>query len=131
MQFSFAYTHFVMSEKSVFDIEELFEEFDTDSSGTWSDREIRTLLTRIHHLPLYLETVRDFETEILNCSKDLPKSLSDVPAPPYERYYDSQLPVVSKALIARCNNIKNKLADHFQVYYLSTYYLRDEEESKL
>ena len=119
MQFAFAYTHYVMSEQRDFDFDSLFTEFDTDGSGTWSDREIRTLLTRIHHLPLYLETVRDFEAEILNCSRDLPKSLTDVPAPPYERYYDSQLPVVSKALVSRCEKVKEKLSQHFKVSFLT------------
>ncbi len=69
MQFSFSYFHFLMSEKRSLSVAEVFDEFDTDGSGTWSDREIRTLLTRVHNLPLNLETVRKLDDKIINCSK--------------------------------------------------------------
>lgn len=46
----------------------IFDEFDTDRSGSWSDREIRTLLTRISPLPLDWATVRYFEEIVANCS---------------------------------------------------------------
>ncbi len=92
MQFAFALYHFLMSEKASMDVGQIFDEFDTDDSGTWSDREIRTLLARvcelselgdgnplqksaiflspqIYNLPLYLDTVRKFEEKIINCSK--------------------------------------------------------------
>eukprot|EP00095_Tigriopus_kingsejongensis_P002042 maker-scaffold556_size137522-snap-gene-0.27 protein:Tk02042 transcript:maker-scaffold556_size137522-snap-gene-0.27-mRNA-1 annotation:"hypothetical protein LOTGIDRAFT_238796" len=113
MQFSFSYYHFLMSEREEFDPMVVFDQYDTDSSGTWSDREIRTLLTRMHNLPLYLETVRDFENLVMNCSKSLPKSLSNVKAPLYERYFDSQLPLVSRALILKCPLVLDLLQTHF------------------
>ncbi len=69
MQFSFAYFHFLMGQRRNESAGEIFDEFDTDGSGTWSDREIRTLLARMHSLPLYLDTVRRFEEKIINCSK--------------------------------------------------------------
>ena len=84
MQLSFSYFHFLMSEKHDFSAEEVFDEFDTDGSGTWSDREIRTLLARIHKLPLYLETVRNFEEKIIDCSK-MVKLTQEIKAPAYER----------------------------------------------
>ena len=67
----------------------------------------------MHNLPLYLETVRDFEAEIVNCSRHLPREISDVPVPLYERYYDSKLPVVSQALVARCPGTVEELRSHF------------------
>lgn len=50
MQFAFALYHFLMSEKASMDVGQIFDEFDTDDSGTWSDREIRTLLARVGEL---------------------------------------------------------------------------------
>jgi len=60
---------------------------------TWSDREIRTLLTRLYDLPLSYARVIKFENDIMNCSKGLPEELSriNVPTPSYERYQDSKL----------------------------------------
>lgn len=68
----------------------------------------------MHNLPLYLETVRDFEAKIVNCSRHLPRDISEVPVPLYERYYDSKLPVVSKALVVRCPGIAAELKSHFK-----------------
>lgn len=60
---------------------------------TWSDREIRTLLTRSYDLPLSYARVIKFENDIMNCSKGLPEELSriNIPTPSYERYQDSKL----------------------------------------
>lgn len=60
--------------------------------STWSDREIRTLLTRLHPLPLDYSFVVDFEKAITNCSRviDLRNTLTSSP-PPGERYLDSSL----------------------------------------
>ena len=71
MQFAFSYFHFIMSEKESFDIKKIFRRFDTDETGTWSDREIRTLLTRIHNLPLALEHINSFEQAIIDCASNL------------------------------------------------------------
>ena len=114
MQFSFSYFHFIKNEKRDFDIFEVFDEFDTDSSETWSDREIRTLLARMDSLPIYLEAINDFEAKIIKCSKSLPASLSNVPAPPFERYYESKLPTVSRQLIAQCPEIVEQLQSKFK-----------------
>jgi hypothetical protein len=60
---------------------------------TWSDREIRTLLTRAYDLPLSFARVLKFENDIMNCSKGLPEELLriNIPTPSYERYQDSKL----------------------------------------
>ena len=73
-----------------------------------------TLLARMHNLPLYIETVRDFEAKIVNCSRHLPRDISCAPVPLYERYFDSKLPVVSEALVVRCPGIVDELKSHFQ-----------------
>jgi hypothetical protein len=68
---------------------------------TWSDREIRTLLTRLYDLPLRYTRVVKFENDIINCSKDLLEDLSriNISTPPYERYLDSKL--VSYSLLCK------------------------------
>ena len=68
MQFAFAYFHFLMSETKDFNVADVFREFDTDGSDTWSDREIRTLLTRVHDLPLTLKSIKAFEKMFVDCS---------------------------------------------------------------
>ena len=97
-QFAFSYFHYLISETRNFDALEIFNEFDTDSSGTWSDREIRTLLTRIHDLPLTLEYIKSFEKLIVDCNVNLTNVVVPSP-PPFERYFDSDLPVVSSDLV--------------------------------
>ncbi|XP_059093508.1 N-acetylglucosamine-1-phosphotransferase subunits alpha/beta-like [Tigriopus californicus] len=113
MQFSFAYFHFLISEMKNFDLQEVFNQFDTDVSGTWSDREIRTLLTRMYNLPLFLDTVRDFEARINDCASQLPASVSKVKMPINDRYYDSHLPAVTFELIANCPSVVEELKLHF------------------
>lgn len=55
MQFAFSYFYFLMSAQQQLNISDVFDEIDTDHSGILSDREIRTLATRIHELPLSLQ----------------------------------------------------------------------------
>ena len=113
MQFEFSYFHFLISEKLRFNIGNVFDEFDTDQSKSWSDREIRTLLTRIYSLPLMPNTVLEFEELITGCSlnisvtKYLPQPIvSDYP--PFERYYDSKLPtIVTKELVTGLICLRN------------------------
>ncbi|KAK9754076.1 Stealth protein CR2, conserved region 2 [Popillia japonica] len=111
MQFSLSYFYYLISEKVNVSIEEIFDEFDTDRSGTWSDREIRTVLTRIHDLPLSTTNIDDFDGLLINCSKIIQPKF--VPTPEYERYIDSILPLVSKELIVKCDDIKEILLEKF------------------
>ncbi|XP_057598421.1 N-acetylglucosamine-1-phosphotransferase subunits alpha/beta isoform X2 [Hippopotamus amphibius kiboko] len=55
MQFAFSYFYYLMSAVQPLNISQVFDEVDTDQSGVLSDREIRTLATRIHDLPLSLQ----------------------------------------------------------------------------
>ncbi|XP_023723250.1 N-acetylglucosamine-1-phosphotransferase subunits alpha/beta isoform X7 [Cryptotermes secundus] len=115
MQFAFSYFYFLMSSKVTLPLSDIFDIFDTDDSGTWSDREIRTLLTRSYDLPLNYARVVKFENDIVNCSKELSEELSNVnvPTPPYERYQDSNLPVVSKTLVSNCKPVVDMLVKKF------------------
>ncbi|KAL1132297.1 hypothetical protein AAG570_010254 [Ranatra chinensis] len=91
MQFSFSYFYFLMSEKIDVPREKLFDMFDTDSSGTWSDREIRTILTRLYSLPLNRVSVLHFETMLKQCAKPR-QNISHL----YERYLDSNLKIMKQ-----------------------------------
>lgn len=57
--------------------------------STWSDRELRILLTKLYDLPLSYATIDHFEAILHNCSKG--KNVDVVPTPPHERYIDSGL----------------------------------------
>ncbi|XP_017890690.1 N-acetylglucosamine-1-phosphotransferase subunits alpha/beta [Ceratina calcarata] len=112
MQFAFSYFYFLTNEKRKVPIEEIFNKFDTDKSGTWSDREIRTLLSRLYPLPLDYSLVVEFENAITNCSNHI--KITEVPNPPLgERYLDSSLPTVSKELIAKCESISRRIETKF------------------
>ncbi|KAL3270725.1 hypothetical protein HHI36_021251 [Cryptolaemus montrouzieri] len=88
-----------------------FDLFDTDSSGTWADREIRTLLTRIYQLPLSYTIVEHFESILMNCSEK--KTYKRVKAPEYERYSDSRMPTITKELVLDCPKLGEMLISHF------------------
>ncbi|XP_044763416.1 N-acetylglucosamine-1-phosphotransferase subunits alpha/beta [Coccinella septempunctata] len=107
LQFTFSYYYFIYHERVKFDAGEVFDMFDTDKSGTWSDREIRTLLTRIYQLPLSYAIVEHFELMLLNCSQNA--VFKEVKTPKYERYLDSHLPVISKEMILECPELLKML----------------------
>ncbi|XP_011302956.1 N-acetylglucosamine-1-phosphotransferase subunits alpha/beta [Fopius arisanus] len=114
MQFAFSYFYYLISEKTLVSTGQLFDKFDTDKSGTWSDREIRTLLSRMHPLPLDYSFVLQFENSIKNCSEKM-KLESPPEVPPGERYLDSSLPIVTRELIIRCEIIAGNLRNQFGV----------------
>ena len=114
LQFAFAYYHFLISERQMFDVDAIFSEFDTDRSGSWSDREIRTLLTRIHSLPLLSSDVQEFHDFIIHCHANLTiQDPNPNDYPPYERYYQSDLPsIVSAELVRGCKPLQTFLNAH-------------------
>ncbi|CAH1971467.1 unnamed protein product [Acanthoscelides obtectus] len=128
VQFSFAYYYYLMSEQIDVPIGEIFEEFDTDKSGTWSDREIRTLLTKLYELPLSYSIVDHFEAILLNCSEN--KVFSDVSTPEYERYIDSKLPTISERLVASCPTLVKLLNDRFGLAHKYHFEIISDAESK-
>ncbi|XP_062445523.1 N-acetylglucosamine-1-phosphotransferase subunits alpha/beta isoform X3 [Rhea pennata] len=93
MQFAFSYFYYLMSAVQPLNISQIFDEVDTDQSGILSDREIRTLATRIHELPLSLQDLTGLEQMLINCSKALPANITriDVIPPTQEAYYDPNL----------------------------------------
>lgn len=111
VQFGFSYYYFLMSDRNQKSVEEIFDEFDTDNSGTWSDREIRNILTKIYELPLTYEIVDHFEGVLINCS-ELQK-YPEVTPPPYERYIDSRLPTITKDMITKCPFLSQYLTEKF------------------
>ncbi|KAJ8956361.1 hypothetical protein NQ318_015099 [Aromia moschata] len=104
------------------------DEFDTDLSSTWSDREIRTLLTKLYELPLSYAVVDHFEAMLLNCSEnwDLPV----VSTPSYERYIDSKLPTITKDLVISCPSLSAILTQRFGQVPKYKYEIVHNSESK-
>ncbi|CAB3386425.1 Hypothetical predicted protein [Cloeon dipterum] len=112
MQFAFSYYYFLVHEKEPVDVAQIFDRFDTDLSGTWSDREMRTVLAQLHAI-LKFSFVTRFEEELANCSKTFSSVLVDVPTPPYEHYLDSKVPTVSKQLVSLCEAVRRQLERKF------------------
>ncbi|XP_052021730.1 N-acetylglucosamine-1-phosphotransferase subunits alpha/beta [Apodemus sylvaticus] len=111
MQFAFSYFYYLMSAVQPLNISQVFDEVDTDQSGVLSDREIRTLATRIHDLPLSLQDLTGLEHMLINCSKMLPANitqLNNIP-PTQEAYYDPNLPPVTKSLVTNCKPVTDKI----------------------
>lgn len=71
MQFAFSYFYFLMSAQDQLNVSEVFDDIDTDHSGILSDREIRTLATRIHELPLSLQVSQNIFPSV-HVSKQFP-----------------------------------------------------------
>ncbi|XP_016968420.1 N-acetylglucosamine-1-phosphotransferase subunits alpha/beta [Drosophila biarmipes] len=119
LQYAFAYYSFLMSETQVKGVEEIFDEFDTDGSATWSDREVRTFLTRIYPPPLDWSAMRYFEEVIHNCTRSLGVNIKadtvEHSTLVYERYEDSNLPTITRNLVVRCSLLAEALAANFAV----------------
>ncbi|XP_067906254.1 N-acetylglucosamine-1-phosphotransferase subunits alpha/beta isoform X2 [Heterodontus francisci] len=107
MQFAFSYFYYVMSALQPLNLSDVFDEVDTDRSGILSDREIRTLATRIHELPLSLQDLTGLEQMLINCSKMLSTNATQIDRvpPTQEAYYDPNLPPVTKGLVINCKSI--------------------------
>ncbi|KFO30294.1 N-acetylglucosamine-1-phosphotransferase subunits alpha/beta [Fukomys damarensis] len=111
MQFAFSYFYYLMSAVQPLNVSQVFDEVDTDRSGVLSDREIRTLATRVHELPLSLQDLTGLEHMLINCSKVLPANVTQlhrVP-PTQEAYYDPNLPPVTKSLVTNCKPVTDKI----------------------
>lgn len=117
LQYAFTYYNFIISENFNQTIEQIFDTFDTDSSMTWSDREIRTILSKIYSLPLDWAAVKYFEDVFTNCSKDETIIQQNEPATTlvYERYQNSVIPTVTKHLVINCKPISDILKTNFAV----------------
>lgn len=110
MQFGFSYYYYLLGVMVHVEPDIVFDDMDTDHSGVLSDREIRTLATRLYDLPLYLETLTGLESMFLNCSEELPTDLQQLQqqqtlALIKEQYYDNRMPQVTKLLFTNCPRI--------------------------
>lgn len=131
MQFAFSYFYFLMSEKHEIQPEEHFDMFDVDKSGTWSDREIRTLVTRIFELPMEAANSRQVEEHLTECAHNFTPAI--VPSTPsYERYLDSKLPTITKETVMKCEPLllllrkasRTRPANHFETVKEEDYVFR-------
>ncbi|XP_038131478.1 N-acetylglucosamine-1-phosphotransferase subunits alpha/beta [Cyprinodon tularosa] len=130
MQFAFSYFYFLMSAQQQLNVSEVFDEVDTDHSGILSDREIRTLATRIHELPLNLQDLTGLEQMLINCSKTLPTELTrlHLVSPTQETYFDRFMPPVTKSLVLHCKPITEKIHKAFKDQNKYKFEIMGEEE---
>uniref|UniRef100_A0A671KAW7 N-acetylglucosamine-1-phosphotransferase subunits alpha/beta n=1 Tax=Sinocyclocheilus anshuiensis TaxID=1608454 RepID=A0A671KAW7_9TELE len=130
MQFAFSYFYFLMSAVQQLNISEVFDEIDTDHSGVLSDREIRTLATRVHELPLSLQDLTSLEQMLINCSKALPSNLTQLHtvSPTQEAYYDPSMPPVTKGLVIHCKPITERIHKTFKDQNKYKFEIMGEEE---
>ncbi|XP_022082815.1 N-acetylglucosamine-1-phosphotransferase subunits alpha/beta-like isoform X2 [Acanthaster planci] len=105
MQFAFSYMYYVIGSPKEVNTNEIFDEFDTDHSGVLSDREIRTLATRLFELPLDLQTLSSLENNFIQCAKNLSREVYEDPSLTQEKYYEEKMPQVTKALVAKCSAV--------------------------
>ncbi|XP_068611095.1 N-acetylglucosamine-1-phosphotransferase subunits alpha/beta [Brachionichthys hirsutus] len=130
MQFAFSYFYFLMSAQQRLNMSEVFDEIDTDRSGVLSDREIRTLATRINELPLSLQDLTGLEQMLINCSKTLPTNLTQLHLvnPTQETYYEPSMPPVTKGIILHCKAITERIHKAFKDQNKYTFETMGEEE---
>ncbi|KAI4888461.1 hypothetical protein NFI96_001959 [Prochilodus magdalenae] len=130
MQFAFSYFYFLMSALQQLNVSQVFDEIDTDHSGVLSDREIRTLATRIHELPLSLQDLTGLEQMLINCSKTLPNNQTQLHMvnPTQETYYDPSMPPVTKGLVIHCKPIAEKIQKAFKDQNKYKFEIMGEEE---
>ncbi|KGL84984.1 N-acetylglucosamine-1-phosphotransferase subunits alpha/beta, partial [Tinamus guttatus] len=130
MQFAFSYFYYLMSAVQPLNISQIFDEVDTDQSGILSDREIRTLATRIHELPLSLQDLTGLEQMLINCSKALPANITriDVIPPTQEAYYDPNLPPVTKNLVTNCKPVIQRIRKAYKDKNKYRFEIMGEEE---
>ncbi|XP_067855339.1 N-acetylglucosamine-1-phosphotransferase subunits alpha/beta [Heptranchias perlo] len=130
MQFAFSYFYYVMSALQPLNLSDVFDEVDTDRSGILSDREIRTLATRIHELPLSLQDLTGLEQMLINCSKMVPTNATQIDRvpPTQEAYYDPNLPPVTKGLVINCKPITDRIRKAYKDKNKYKFEIMGEEE---
>ncbi|NXW55551.1 GNPTA phosphotransferase, partial [Eurystomus gularis] len=130
MQFAFSYFYYLMSAVQPLNVSQIFDEVDTDQSGILSDREIRTLATRIHELPLSLQDLTGLEQMLINCSKALPANITQIHVipPTQEAYYDPNLPPVTKNLVTNCKPVTDRIRKAYKDKNKYRFEIMGEEE---
>ncbi|XP_048726912.2 N-acetylglucosamine-1-phosphotransferase subunits alpha/beta-like isoform X2 [Ostrea edulis] len=124
MQFAFSYFYYLMGVTRNQTMEEIFVQLDTDNSGILSDREIRTLVARMHELPLDLQMLTNVEEVFINCTQS-PNISADTPTTTptttpkviltgkEEEYYDKRMPQVTRSLFTQCPGVKDIIEKYF------------------
>ncbi|XP_064634376.1 N-acetylglucosamine-1-phosphotransferase subunits alpha/beta-like [Lineus longissimus] len=129
MQYAFSYFYYVMGEPKNLTVNEVFERMDVDHSGVLSDREIRTLATRLYDLPLDLKTLVDLELLLKNCSSALPAQHKEyVQRSALESYYDKEMPQITMNVVLFCDPLIDMMSRNFQPETKYKYELVMEEE---
>lgn len=127
MQFAFSYFYFLMSEKRDVEPEEIFDAFDVDSSGTWSDREIRTVITHLFDLPVEHSSVQTVEGVLTECAHNFtPNVIRSTPG--YERYLESSLPTITKETVVNCSRMITLLRKVFKTKKVNKFEMIKEED---
>ncbi|XP_067931267.1 N-acetylglucosamine-1-phosphotransferase subunits alpha/beta-like [Watersipora subatra] len=131
MQYAFSYFYFLMDSKRNNTATDFIEEMDIDNSGVLSDREIRTMATRIFDSPLDLQSLTSLEQYITNCSQHMPvaeqkKGLKTNLLP--ERYYDKGMPQVTLPLLRNCGPVLDLITKKVQPKAKYRYELLGDED---
>ncbi|XP_044260231.1 N-acetylglucosamine-1-phosphotransferase subunits alpha/beta [Tribolium madens] len=111
IQFAFSYYYYIIHEKKIAGIDQIFDKFDTDSSGVWSENEIRTVMTKLYELPLNDEAFRHFASILINCSN------SDF--------------VVTKNFVKKCHTLAQILETQFATEHRFKFELIKDSDKKL
>lgn len=115
MQYAFAYFYYLMGVKEEVTPENVFDEMDTDKSKVLSDRELRTLATRLYDLPLDLPTLTKIEYTFVNCSKNVSAMKQHQPdARETETYYEKDMPQVTRNLWIHCPEIREVVKSKYK-----------------
>ncbi|CAE1268162.1 GNPTAB [Acanthosepion pharaonis] len=129
MQFAFAYFYYLMGVTVEVNPAEIFDETDTDMSGVLSDREFRTLATRLYTLPLDLVTLSTLEAKIINCSEIYPELEKEVPEHIKEKYYETKMPQLTKDFFLQCPAITDVIKENFKPQPKYKYIIHEDHET--
>ncbi|XP_041472270.1 N-acetylglucosamine-1-phosphotransferase subunits alpha/beta-like isoform X1 [Lytechinus variegatus] len=128
MQHAFSYFYYLMGTPKIVNVTEVFDEFDTDGSGVLSDREIRTLATRLYELPLDLKTLTSLEGMIIHCAVNVSTKLIAPAEGAIEKYYEEKMPQVTKDLLMHCPPLIEKMQGSVKGQTMYKYEIMGEEE---
>ncbi|OWF50745.1 N-acetylglucosamine-1-phosphotransferase subunits alpha/beta-like isoform X2 [Mizuhopecten yessoensis] len=129
MQFAFSYYYYLMGVTTNVTIAQVFDEMDTDKSRVLSDREIRTLATRLFDLPLNLPMLVKIEDMMRNCSTHLPEEvIREYPPVPKETYYEEGMPQVTRNLFTHCEPMIELVHKNFKPVNKYSFTIMDDAE---
>ncbi|EDV28564.1 uncharacterized protein TRIADDRAFT_51611 [Trichoplax adhaerens] len=114
MQFSFSYYYYIMGKMEELNVSKFFKDIDTDNSGVLSDRELRTLVSRILPLPVSFQALSNVEKTLINCSVALNMSTTaSTEKLAKEMYFEAKLPPITLELISSCDPIVSLINESY------------------